>query len=569
MREIGRRWAAIAAVLITLVVGCGGPSTSTQSSAAAPDQQPRAKKILTIAMTRETDVLRGYPDQGGTRRGAGIELDIGHNQLVVKNDEGDFVAQLAAEQISVERGTWRVNQDGSMDTTWKLRPNVLWHDGAPFTSADLLFTFEVSKDPALPNRYSRALEAMESAAAPDPQTFIVHWSSIYVPANEAPALGPLPRHLTEATFVADKERFLHTPPFTSDFIGLGPYRLVKWEPGSHTEFAPFDRYYMGRPRFDTLFVRYVPDPNAMAATILAGAVDMLLPPSVNVEAAMEIKRRWEGTDNVVRADLTEDVRILRVQQQPAFARPRSGFPNVLVRQALYHALDRPALADVMTFGQAPAVDSWFPPYHPFRAEVESSIPRYPYDVSRAQQLLAQAGWTRGSDGVLMNQASGERFESEIWASSQIGSEKEVTLIGDQWKAVGAATSVYVIPSARSRDREHIAQFPSAITGEPNWAEVYQQYLHSRELATAANNWSGRNSSGYTNPRYDALVDRAVLAINPRERLPIEREALQVGMGEVGTMPLYWGIQPLVMLGGIKGPARALTAGWNLWDWDRE
>ncbi len=554
-------------VLVVLSSGCVQPGQPGASSDAQSAQAP-ARKVLTIAEKREPDILTGYPSAGASRRGAGIEVDIAHNQLVVSNDDNAWVPQLAAEQISIERGTWRVNDDGTMETTWKLRPNVKWHDGAPFSSADLLFTFAVSKDPALPNRWGRALEAMESANAPDPLTFVVRWSKTYVPADEAPALGPLPRHLAEDLYRADKERFLHTPPLTSDFIGLGPYRLVRYEQGSHSEYAPFEGYYLGRPLLDSVVVRYVFDANAMLANILSGTVDIIMPPGVDLEAAEEIRRRWEGTGNVVRADLTDDVRILRLQQNPAIARPSNGFPMRSVRQAFFHALDRQGLSEVMTHGYAPVVDSWFPPFHPQRAEVDPFVPRYPYDLNRAQQLLGQAGWARGSDGVLVHQTTGERFETEIWAGTQIGTEKEVTIIADQWKAVGVATGVRAITAAQARERGYQAQFPFAITGEPNWLETAVQFHHGRELATPENNWTGRNITGYANPRYDAIADRLALTIEPRERLPLHQQLLQEGMGDVAFMPLYWSVQPLVMVKGVKGPQRGLTAGWNFAQWDR-
>ena len=556
--------------LVVLVSACVAPAQQSQSGGDASAQaRMSVPKVLTIAEKREPEILAGYPNAGGSPRGAGIEVDMAHNQLVVSNDDNVWVPQLATEQISVERGTWRVNSDGTMETTWRLRPNVRWHDGAPFTSADLLFTYTVSKDPALPNRWGRALEAMESASAPDPLTFVIRWSKIYVAADEAPALGPLPRHLVEDLFLADKERFRNSPPLTSEFIGLGPYRLVKYEPGSHAEFAPFDGYYLGRPPLDTVIVRYVLDGNAMMASILSGVVDIIMPPGIDIEGSLEIKRRWEGTGNIVRADLTDDVRILRLQQNQGLAKPANGFPMRAVRQAFYHALDRQGLTEVMTHGQAPAVDSWFPPFHPQRAEVDPFVPRYPYDLNRARQLLAEVGWTRGADGVLVHQTTGDRFETEMWADTQIGTEKEVTIIADQWKAVGAAVGVRSITAAQTRDRSFQAQFPFAITGEPNWLETATQFHHGQERATQENNWTRRNISGYANPRFDAIADRLAVTVEPRERLPLHQQLLQEGMGDVAFMPLYWSVQPLVMVKGVKGPQRGLTAGWNFYQWDRE
>src|SRR5439155_175957 len=122
---------------------------------------------------------------------------------------------------------------------------------------------------------------------------------------------------------------------------------------------------------------------------------------------------------------------------------------------LYQVLDRQSLADVMTLGLGPPADSWFRPDEPIRREMEASIPKYPYDRTRALQQLAQAGWTPGSDGTLVH-SSAERFELEIWMNPQ-ASEKALAIVADQWKSIGLDTKPSIIPPARSEDREYTAQ----------------------------------------------------------------------------------------------------------------
>src|SRR5206468_11658143 len=87
------------------------------------------------------------------------------------------------------------------------------------------------------------------------------------------------------------------------------------------------------------------------------------------------------------------------------------------------AIDRPTLAQVQTQGLAPVADSYYSPNSDMHARLASDIPQFPYDPARAQQLLTEAGWVRGSDGVLVSQSSGERFETEVRADRAGGSEK--------------------------------------------------------------------------------------------------------------------------------------------------
>src|SRR5207249_9072286 len=156
------------------------------------------------------------------------------------------------------------------------------------------------------------LARMASATAPDPLTFSVHWSSIYVRANEAPGLIPIPRHLLEELYRADKANLANSPRFTTEVIGLGPYRLVNWQHDVHMEFTRFDDYFRGRPPFDTVTVRFMGDTNTLVANILAEAIDMVLPTGVDLETALEVRRRWERTGNQVYTNLSSGLRHLAI-----------------------------------------------------------------------------------------------------------------------------------------------------------------------------------------------------------------------------------------------------------------
>lgn len=555
-------------VALLFVTACAPTRPAGNGDGAGVSGQP-ARKTLTLSVIQEPPHIEGFTGAAG-RGGAGSIKQIVHSYLTHEDDRLARQPQLAVELPSVEKGTWTVHPDGTMDVTWRIHPNVRWHDGAPFTTNDLVFSFNVYKDPELPTPEASTLRLMQSATAPDPHTLVVRWSTTYVRAHEAPGLVPLPGHLLEETYRGDKEAFINSPLFTSGFVGLGPYKMAKWELGSHLEFARFDEYYRGRPPFDTVFVRFILDPNAMIANILSGAVDVVMPPSVDLPTAFELRQRWEGTGNQVRVEPSGRLHFLEMQFRPDVARPRNGLPNATVRQALYHATDRQGLTEVMTGGLGPIGDSWISPTEPLRAQVESAIPQFPYDLTRAAALLAQAGWTRGSDGVLVHQ-SGERFEGEIWArQAAAGQEKEPSIISDQWAAVGARLAPYVIPAAREADREYQALLPTAIisgnlTGD-NW---YQDRTHSRYIASAENRWTGRNKLGYVNPKVDQLIDALQVTIDPGERTRLHRELLQEQMGAVVVMPLYWEVVPSLLLKGVKPSPNGLRSLNNFVAWDKE
>src|SRR5262249_16591974 len=157
---------------------------------------------------------------------------VSHDTLMVEDTLGNSWPQLAAQPPSLADGTWRVNGDGSMEMTWKLRPNIKWHDGRPFTSDDLVFSFRVDKDPVVPNQDRGAVGAAAWASAPDPSPFVMSWSTVYAAADEAKGLAPLPRHILQAGYEQDPSSLPESPWFTTEFVGLGPYRLDSWEQGA-------------------------------------------------------------------------------------------------------------------------------------------------------------------------------------------------------------------------------------------------------------------------------------------------------------------------------------------------
>jgi peptide/nickel transport system substrate-binding protein len=559
----------IGLVLISSVA-CG-PATRPGSPPPNQPERTRQVKTLTIGVLGEPTTFGEIGVAVATAGGDRHIRHLAHDYLSVEDERQTWHPQLATEMISVDRGTWRVNPDGTMDTTWKIHPNVRWHDGQPFAAEDLLFAFTVYKDPAIATRVRGGLNLMESARVIDASTLEVHWIQPYFAANEATGLYPLPRHILEPLYQADKDAFVKSPWFSTEFVGLGPYRLVRWEPGAHMEFTRFAAYYRGTPPLDTVIMRWLGDATAMIANIMAGAVDAMLPVGVRLEEALDLKGRWEGTGNQVVADLSGRLRHVEIQHRPEHARPSNGLTNATVRRALYHAIDRRSLVDLMNPGlNADPADSWLPPGHELRTGLEPAIPQFAHDVARAQQLLAQAGWNRGPDGSLTT-GTGELFQLRLWNTPSSAADREMNALADSWKSVGVLTELYLIPTALTSDRQHRATLPGAgLTGVP-YGDFWVDRLHSRNMTGEANRWVGSNRGGYNNPKVDELLDRLVVTISPAERLVLHRQLLHEQLGDVALMPLYYDLDPTLTLKGVRGvttPRGAVNLA-NVLAWDKD
>ncbi len=544
--------------LVSVVAACAPASTSTSSPGEAA--VPAAPKVLTL-VGRE-GVIGDFPGVMGREGGAGGFVT---DNLVIQDARDVNVPRMAQELPAVDRGTWKVNPDGTMDVVWKIRPNIKWHDGTPFTVDDLMFTFTAFKDPELPSRYGEPLKLMTSAEIQDPLTFVVHWSQLYATANQAPALNPMPKHLLEDTYLHDKANFGDSSRFHRDLVGTGSYRIVRWESGSHIEFARFDDYYLGRPPLDTVILRFMNDSNAILANALAGSLDMVFDKNaLDTEAALEVQRRWEGTGNQVRFVPSKRVISVELQYRKDFARPQFGLTERDVRYALAHAVDRPALNEAITHGISPLADSWVVPTSDLFPLVEPVAPRYPYDLARAQRLLAQVGWTPGPDGILVHNATGERFEFDLW--NRFPLQRDQAILADAWKAVGVQANTKQLPLPRDRE------FEARINGGQMMDQTIDDYTTGRlattDIATAANRYTSRNLGAYSNPRVDGLLNRLALTIDAKESANVHRDLVVEVFTDLALLPLYYQVTPMLLKGGVVGPVGGTTVWWNIHEWDK-
>jgi peptide/nickel transport system substrate-binding protein len=564
-------WCALGA-LVLMLAACAQPVGQARDSAGAPAVESRAApKVLTIAIqTQLKGILIDYTQESKGIGGVSQPPPIVHNYLVADNGMNRFFPQLALEMPSVDSGTWSVHPDGRMETTWKLRPNVRWHDGAPFTADDLVFSGTVCRDADIPCTSRSNIRAIESLSAPDPLTLVVYWSTPYANADQAEGLAPLPRHLLEELYQSDKATFVQSPRFSTEFVGLGPYRMRHWELGSHIEFERFDAYYLGRPALDQVIVRFLGDTNTMVAAVLSGAADVVLPLGVSIEQALDVKERWQGTGNYVSFEPSTTLYSLYFQQRPDLARPANGTTNPLVRRAIYQAIDRPQVIEAGLAGLPPLADSWITPSDPLRPQLESAIPQYPFQPDRALLLMAEAGWVRGADGRLVHQATGERFELEISGAPRQDTQRMQAVMREQFKAIGVEATIWNFPPQLASDNQARATRPGVTINGTGATGFWVNTVHSRGAPGPENRWGGSNWGGYSTPRVDAVLDRLVATIPQAERLPLQREVLQSALGDVALAPIFWNVSPVIALEAVKGiPTGGGTAQtWNFFEWDK-
>jgi len=560
--------------LVLLVAACApAPGGGDGPPGAASVPASTGPKTIRIALTREPNgFVISLSASASTSGGAIQAQNVPANKLQNTDEKGTRFAELAEALPSTADGTWKINADGTMETTWKLRPNINWHDGQPVTSGDLVFGYQAATTPGVTSLGASYLRNISEVVAVDPLTAIVRWSRPN-PAADAPGdnLPVLPRHLLEDKLARGGEGFQQLPYWTSEFVGNGPFKLDRWMPGDQLLFSAFDDYYRGRPRVDRVIIRVIPDSNTQVANVLAGEIDVTLPSGIDADTGLAVQERWAGTANQVLLASPGQVRSLLPNSNAEHQNPKE-LLDPRFRQALYRAVDRQSVSEAVTRGFAPVADSFIAPFYSIRKDVESSIPQYPYDLAAAERALQELGWTKAPDGVLRNQQAQE-FRFTVHANAQGRAEREINTAVAGWKTLGIQVDQQLDQvSITISDEERVKRAGFSLIGGDS-QEYFGDRISCETMPTPANQYRGRNSGSWCNQEAQSFIDSLRVTIPQDQRTQLTQGLIGVVMTQLPMMPLYWDLDPILVAAGVKNvpppsaPTRVST--FNIWAWEKE
>ncbi|MSQ23544.1 MAG: peptide ABC transporter substrate-binding protein [Chloroflexi bacterium] len=533
-------WSATCLIGLALaIVGCA-PTNGTGGGAQQPS--PSAPSRTLVMMTQIDPLLAPSPLASGTSTGRGSLADVlftaglSHDDQARDNTAVTVWPQLAETLPQLDTDSWRVFPDGRMETTWVLRPGLTWHDGAPLTGDDVVFGWQVRNTP----EYVPAgdLQLIDEVVAKDSRTVVVRWKAPYFAAGAGGSVGsPMPRHvLGEAFAQQTPQQFASHPYFgVTNYVGAGPYRLERWEPGSFLEGSAFDGYTLGRPSIDRIRLAIVSDKNTALANMLAGEVQMSFDAALFIEQGGILKQQW-GKSNGGTVSLEADqIRFVAFQLKKEFVNPTQ-ILDVRVRQALAVAIDKRGFIDGLLGGDGYVAETLMAPYVPFYAQIERVAQKYPYDLQRAAQLLADVGFSKGADGSY-RLPSGEPFSLTLMASS--GYDRERAILADMWRKAGIDIKEQDVSVTQDADRQFRAAFPAAYGTSQNLGlPGALGRLNGRTIATPENRFSGNNYFGYSNPEFDRLLDVTATSLRQDERVAATIEAVRIASIDLPFVPMY-------------------------------
>jgi peptide/nickel transport system substrate-binding protein len=523
--------------------------------------------------------MQGKPVSGyarlnvnGSERGNNELAGMLHSGLTASDPNGQIHAKLAEDVPTLENGLWKLLPDGRMETTLRIRAGAEWHDGTPLTSDDLVFTFRVVNDRELPIFRNQAYNLVEAVEAPDPQTVVVRWKEPFIRAdnmfneslgmNETLAL-PLPKHLLETPYQQDKLNFTQLPYFTDEFVGLGPYRLKEWVPGTSVIVQANDRFVLGRPKIDEIEIRTIPDANAIVANLLAGSIDVIIGRALSLDHVVQL--RDMKPDLLIETPLTS---MLVVNPQLLYDANPPVIRDLSFRRAMMYAIDRQEMVDTIEHGLTPVANGLVYPTLVEGNESERAAARYEYDPRRTAQLVEGLGYTKGADGFYRD-AAGQQLRTEIRATQSEINPKTMSAVAEYLQRVGIGIDQVIIPVQLVNDQQYRATFPGLIVNGGGGAAGELENFHSSKVRMAETNYAGSNRAGYRNPQLDSLIDRYLTTIPMEPRMELAREITQHVTENLPQLPLFFDSWPGAASSRLVN-ARAASDGaqtWNVREWD--
>lgn len=431
------------------------------------------------------------------------------------------------------------------DLTWefKLRKNVRWHDGSPFTAEDVAFTIKRAPNvPNSPSSFATFTRSIVDVKIVDSHTVILKTSSPNV---------LLPSDLSAVLIVSKKVGEKAT---TEDYntgkaaIGTGAYKFQEYVPNQRIVLKANYGYWGGEEPWDTVTFKMLTNPAARVAALLSGDVQMIeTVPTADI-AKLTKDARFQLADKisnrVIYVHLNQST-----EKSPPFVTAKDGKPldknpfrDVRVRKALSMAINRDAIVSRVMEGKAVAASQLL---HEIFYGTSKKLKPPKFDPEAAKKLLAEAGYPNGF--AMTIHGPNNRYINDANIAQALA--QMVTRIGIDTKVETMPSSVYFTRATK-------LEFGFMVLG---WGtESGEQGSAMRSLLATHDPAKGMgvtNRGRYTNPEFDKLLADALLTMDDKKREAQIVKAAEMVMGDVGLIPLHYEVSTWASTKNMKYTAR--------------
>ncbi len=506
-----------------------------------------AKGQLTVGFSQEPTVFN--PHMPHIEVDEGIHFSI-FDPLFYVDEKGAFVAALAAEVPTVENGG--ISADG---LSWKvkLRDDVKWHDGTPFTAEDVKSTLELLVNPNFRSWRKTGHEFVRDLTVVSPTEITWKMEKPFAPYPSILASTFItPKHILGAA--ADP----NTAPFNNAPVGTGPFKWKQRVAGDYILLEANKDYFGNGPHIATLIYKYVPDLNVMYTQFKAGDIDVAGLQWITPDHYEEAKTLEGKVVSVVPGSTIESLTLN--MERPQFKDPK-------VREALYHAIDKQSIIDALYYGLPTPTESYVPQqsyyYNP-------DLPKHEYSPEKAKALLDEAGWVPGADGVRAKDGVKLAFTCSTTAGNHIR-EQVQQYMQQSFKDLGIEMTISNLPPAVMwGDYWMLSQFDSVIVGldfltgpDPDTSDFF------RSTSSPAKGGSGQNNWEFANKEVDDLLTQGGSLFVPEERRAAYFKIQEIMRRELPLLPLFQYATVRGYKQGVEGVAYNINTRidtWNVGHW---
>jgi peptide/nickel transport system substrate-binding protein len=551
----------VAAPLAQQMLAAAGLATAhAQPSAWTPTRRGGGGALRMLwwqaATMLNPQLTTGLKDADGAR--------LFYEPLVSFDPDGALVPVLAAEIPSVENGT--VARDG-LSVVWRLKRNVVWHDGAPFTADDVVFNWEYGADPATAASSIGTWDRVQRIDRVDSHTVKVVFKRPTPFWAEIGAGMLIPRHV----FQPYRGQRSREAPANHKPVGTGAYRIADFRPGDLIRADLNPSYHVAnRPFFDTVEIKGGGDAVSAARAVLqTGEYDFAWNLQVEDDVLQRLERSGKGRVHTTFGGTIEHLLVNQTDPWREVDGERSSAQTTHpfltdpgVRAALRLLVDRAAV-QAEIYGRAGVATG---AYINAPARFRSPAP-WEFSIEKANQALEAAGWRRGGDGIRTR--NGVRLKVVFQTSINAPRQKTQAIIKRaatqagidvELKSVSASTYFSSDPANVDTSSHFNAdiQMYALFMGAPD-PEGLMRQLTAAEVASRANKWQRRNVTRFRSEEYDRLFRAAEVELDAAKRAALFIRMNDLLVQQAVVVPIVWRGQVAAVSNRLKDVVRS---GWE-------
>lgn len=475
------------------------------------------------------------------------------NLLVSQDAQHHQIPDLAA--VVPTKANGGISQDGRT-LTYHLRHGVKWHDGAPFTSGDVRFTWQAIMNPSNNVISREGYDQVTGVDTPNEYTVVFHLKRIFAPAVETifgasdTISGILPEHLLA------KYPNLNQVPFNTAPVGTGPFKFVRWDRGDQIKLTANSGYFKGAPKLRGVTLPIVLDYNTELLEMQSHQVD------AGITFSPTLYRELAGVPGIVRQRVEAPV-----YAAIYFNTSRPPLNDVRVRRALVLGIDRAGITRRHLYGSAILATADLSPYY---SEFDKALLPTPYNPRAAKALLDSAGWRTGHDGIRVRNGKRLSLQLVYGAPSALSSE-----IGAEVQQMYLSLGVDVQTKAYSAESLYAASETGGILYGGKFDLAFSKTIlgadpdNSSLWTCAAVPPAGDNTTRYCSAKMDGLQRLALSTFNRTVRTTAYHQIEALLLRDAPVAFLYY--QPLLYahIGGLRNfTPNGITETWNAQEWNR-